>query len=310
MLRFLDAAGRHGTLILPAGVAIGLAMQPLASLMRPLLMPAIFLILAIILTRLDLRAATRYVTRPAMLTAGLVWSIMIMPVIFAATLWLFPQSPGLSLILIIYATAPPNFAAAALAYIMGLDGALCVALIIGATALHPIITPGYVALFTEGAVAISPTELAVRLAALIGGAAVLAAILRHFLGARRRQDLGLAMDGANVLLMLVFVIGLMDGIPALIAARPVFSASIVALCFALHLVFNVITTLLFWRAGINISAAIGYCSGGRNIGIVMSVLGSAAPADAWLFFALLQFPIYTLPMILKPVYLRLLQDRT
>jgi len=40
---------------------------------------------------------------------------------------------------------------------------------------------------------------------------------------------------------------------------------------------------------------------------VMSVLGTAAPDDAWLFFAMLQFPIYCLPMLLRPLYLKLSQ---
>jgi hypothetical protein len=40
----------------------------------------------------------------------------------------------------------------------------------------------------------------------------------------------------------------------------------------------------------------------------MGVLGSAAPPDAWLFFAMLQFPIYCLPMLLKPLYRRLLSQ--
>ena len=306
MWALLAWAGRHGTLILPLGVAVGLAVQPLAGLLRPLLAPVVFFMLAFVFIRLDVLAAIEQVRRPKVVPLAIGLAVVVMPVITALLLMLFPQSPGLTAALILYTASPPNFSAAALAFILGLDGALAVALILGSLILHPILAPLFTELVTGGAVLVPGGELGLRLALLIGGAAGVAAIARRLIGKARQRQAGLALDGGNVVLMLVFVIGLMDGIPAQIAARPALALGLAILVFALHLVLNLATTVLFWWSGKRTAATIGYCAGGRNIAPAMAVLGPAVPAETWLFFAMLQFPIYLLPMLLKPIYRRLL----
>ena len=306
MSALLHLTARHGTLILPLGVAIGLAVQPLAELLRPLLAAVVFFLLTFIFIRLDVLAAIAQVRRPKVVPLAIVLAVVVMPVLTAIFLMLFPQSPGLTAALILYTSAPPNFAAAALAFILGLDGALAVALILGCLILHPILTPLFTELVTGGAVLVPGSEIALRLALLIGGAAGAAVVGRRLIGEARRRQAGLALDGVNVLLMLVFVIGLMDGIPAQIAARPGHALGLTALVFALHLVLNGATAVLFWWSGMRTAATVGFCSGGRNMAPAMAVLGTAVPAETWLFFAVLQFPIYLLPMLLKPIYRRLL----
>ena len=303
----LHQAGRHGTLILPLGVVIGLAVQPLADLLRPLLAPVMFFMLAFIFIRLDVLAAIAQVRRPKVVPLAVILAVIVMPVLTALFLTLVPQSPGITAALILYTSAPPNFSAAALAFILGLDGALAVALILGCLVLHPILTPLFTELVTGGAVLVPGSGIALRLLLLIGGAACLAFIGRRLIGKARLARSGLALDGINVILMLVFVIGLMDGIPAQIAASPAHAAGLTLLAFALHLLLNLGTALLFWWAGIRTAATIGYSLGGRNIAPAMAVLGTAVPGETWLFFAVLQFPIYLLPMLLKPIYRRLLR---
>lgn len=301
----LDWAGRHGTLILPVGVAIGLAFQPLAWLMRPLLAPSIFLMLVVLFIRLDFVEAFERLRRPALLAASVVLAMVVIPSLTAGLLVLFPQSPGLALAFVLYTASPPNFAAAALAFMIGLDGALAVAMVLTGLALHPVLTPAFVEVFTGGAISIPAGELALRLALLIGGAALLAGACRLALGRARRARAGPALDGLNLVLLLVFAVALMAGIPAQIAERPKYALALVAVVFGLHLALNAVTAAIFWRCGTTPAATVGFCSGGRNIAPAMAVLGPAAPADTWLFFAVLQFPIYLLPMLLKPLYRRL-----
>jgi predicted Na+-dependent transporter len=306
MWAILHQAGRHGTLILPLGVVIGLAVQPLAELLRPLLAPVMFLMLTFVFIRLDVLAAIAQVRRPKVVPLAIVIGVLVMPLLTALFLALVPQSPGLTAALILYTSAPPNFSAAALAFILGLDGALAVAVILGCMILHPLLTPLFTELVTGGAVLVSGGEIALRLSLLIGGAACVALVGRRLIGKARLAQSGLAFDGVNVILMLVFVIGLMDGIPAQIAARPAHAAGLTVLVFALHLLLNLGTALMFWWAGIRTAATVGYSLGGRNIAPAMAVLGTAVPGETWLFFAVLQFPIYLLPMLLKPIYRRLL----
>jgi bile acid:Na+ symporter, BASS family len=249
MSRILHLASRHGTFILPLGVLVGLAAQPLAGLMRPLLAPVVFLMLTFIFIRLDVLAAIAQVRRPKVVPLAVVLAVVVMPIITALFLMVFPQSPGLTAALILYTSSPPNFSAAALAFILGLDGALAVALILGALILHPILTPLFTEFVTGGAVQVPGLEIALRLALLIGGAALAAYIGRRLIGKARLARSGQAIDGVNVILMLVFVIGLMDGIPAQIIARPGHALALTALVFALHLGLNLATVLVFLWAG-------------------------------------------------------------
>jgi BASS family bile acid:Na+ symporter len=50
----------------------------------------------------------------------------------------------------------------------------------------------------------------------------------------------------------------------------------------------------------------GYCSGGRHNALLMAVLPASADADIFLFIAAVQFPLYFMPMLLQPLYRRLL----
>jgi predicted Na+-dependent transporter len=306
MTRFLQLAARHGTLILPFGVLFALAAQPLAGVMRPLLAPIVFLILVFIFIRLDVVAAIAQVRRPKVVPLAVVLAVVVMPGLTALLLMVFPQTPGITAALIIYTSSPPNFSAAALAFILGLDGALVVAVILGTLILHPILTPLFTELVTGGAVQVAGAEIALRLALLIGGAAIAAYIGRQLIGKARLARSGQAIDGVGVVLMLLFVIGLMDGIPDQIIARPGHALALTGLVFALHLGLNLATVIVFLWAGLRTAATIGFTVGGRNIATAMAVLGTAVPDETWLFFAVLQFPIYLLPMLLKPIYRRLL----
>lgn len=302
----LEWMGRYGTLLMPAGIVIGCLFQPLAELLRPALAICVFLMLAVVLSRLEIQHALAHLRKPGVFLLSLVWAFIAMPVLFMAILQIFPQSPGLNAVLIIYATSPPNFGGAALAFLMGLDGALTVATIFASTAIHPVITPLFTEIYAPNAIPISGADLAVRLAGLIGGSSLAAWGLRSWLGAERRKAATGIFDGLNVIIMVVFAIALMDGIPARVLAQPSYSFALAVLATALHLGLNVITVAAFWVTGHRRAYTFGYTHSGRNIAVVMSVLGSAAPADAWLFFAMLQFPIYCLPMLLRPLYLHLL----
>lgn len=308
MNRALTALARHGTLILPAGLVLGLVWQDLAHLMRPLLAPSIFCMLATILTRVDMGAAVSRLRRPLPLVLGVVWAVIVMPPAMALLNAFSGVSAGLAFALIVYAASPPNFAAAGISYLVGLDGALCLAVILVTVVAHPLIAPLAVKFLTHTPAAVSSSELAMRLALLVGGGLVAAVIARRLLGPERQKRLGPALDGLNVFIMLVFAIALMDGIPAMAVARPHYTLMLIGLCYALHLGLNLTTALIFAAFGRPTALSLGYTVAGRNIAIVMAVLGSAAPADAWLFFAMLQFPIYSLPMLFKPLYRRLLRE--
>ena len=67
-----------------------------------------------------------------------------------------------------------------------------------------------------------------------------------------------------------------------------------------------LSTLLFWWSGRVLASTVGFSNGNRNMALVLGALAGNVPEHTWLFFAVAQFPIYITPMLLKPVYARLL----
>jgi len=312
MTKALSWLGAKGTLILPIRLFVGLAWADLAALLRPALTPTVFLMLAMLIMRVDMVAARKHLSAPMVPALGLVWTLLVIPVLFAGAIWLGSSflSAGLVLALIFWASAPPLFSTPALAYLLRLDPALALGFLLVAVAVHPLITPFFTALFTDGATSVSPAELAQRLGILVGGATIIAIVVRKVVGVERIHRASSSFDGLNVIAMAIFAIALMDGIGARLLADPIYALGYIAFVSALSLTCIGITTALFWTAGRRVASTLGFSAGGRNIALVIGALGSSVPDDTWLFFAMLQFPIYCLPALLKPVYDRILPAQT
>lgn len=302
----IEWIGYNGTRLMPLGIIIGVMVQPLAHLLFPLLPFTVYVMLTIVLARLDVERALAHLRRPKVFIISLIYGFVVLPTALSLIAVALPLSPGLTAALVVYGTAPPNYAAAALAFVMGLDGALTVATIFAATALHPIVTPLYVEMFAGSAIHLSGAELALRLAGLIGASVASAYLISRWMGPERRKSATPVFDGLNVLIMVVFAIALMAGIPDRVIAQPGYALALIALATGLHVGLNLVTVAVFYVTGRGRAMTLGYAHAGRNIAVVMGVLGAAAPPDAWLFFAMLQFPIYCLPMLLKPLYRKLL----
>ncbi len=308
MTKTLSWLGANGTRILPLSLFVGLAWADLAALLRPALTPTVFLMLAMLMIRVDMVAARKHLASPMVPALGLIWTIVVLPILFAGLIWLGGSllSAGLVLALIFWASSPPLFSTPALAYLLRLDPALALGFLLVAVAAHPLVTPFFTALFTDGTANVSPVELAQRLILLVGGAAIIAVVVRKVFGVERIHAASTSFDGLNVIAMAIFAIALMDGIGARLLADPVYALGFIAFVMALSLICIALTTALFWRAGRKVASTLGFSAGGRNIALVIGALGVSVPDDTWLFFAVLQFPIYCLPAMLKPVYDRIL----
>src|SRR5512132_1692304 len=115
--------GRHATRLMAAGVVVGLCAPPLAAWLRPLLIPALVIPLALALLRLDWHAVATYRRRGALLVALLVWLLVVCP----ALVWLATRalvSAGLPLALhkavVLMAASSPIVSAVAIALMVDL----------------------------------------------------------------------------------------------------------------------------------------------------------------------------------------------
>jgi len=303
---WLEHIGARGTQILAASIFIGLLVPPLAAFLRPTLTAAVFLLLAIAMVRVELGAMRRLITAPLVPALAVVVIMIATPLAVALAFELWRPPPAVALAIMFAASTAPIVSSPAISYLVGLDGPLSLGLLIAAMVLTPFIAPVFAELVAGEALQISGFALALRLAGLLVGAALAAALIRKVLGEARRERLAGAIDGVNVLTLVVFAVALMDGVSMTFLERPALVLGLTALAFALNLGLNLAGTLIFWRAGPRTATTIGFSSGNRNLALIVGALGGQVPLETWIFFAVAQFPIYLMPAILKPVYTRLI----
>ena len=112
------------------------------------------------------------------------------------------------------------------------------------------------------------------------------------------------MDGAVVLLVVLYGFGVMDGILARLLAEPRFVLAGTALAFAGSFALNIATAAAFAPFGRQVALSAGLLSGNRNMALYLAVLPAAADPRVTLFFGLCQFPLFLSPFLLKPLYRR------
>ena len=296
--------GRQGTRALAASVFIGIALPPLAELLRHVFLEALLVLLLMAFLRVDPQALRSQFRRPGLVIAASLWTMLAVPLALCGLALVFdlPQwSQALYLALLLQAVAPPVTGSPALAAILGLDAALSLAVLIVATAATPVTVPVFVALFAGAALDVSPLALVLKLAGMLGGTALAAALIRRFVGQPFLHRHAQPIDGISVIALFTFSIGVMGGVGPYILAQPLLVASLIACAFALSLALIATTYLIMQRAGRSQAMALGLAVGSRNMGLMVAAAGSAAPELTWLYFAIAQFPIYTLPHLMQPL---------
>ncbi|MFC7608868.1 hypothetical protein [Teichococcus aestuarii] len=114
---------------------------------------------------------------------------------------------------------------------------------------------------------ITVAGLMARLALVVGLPLVVSLAIRQMAGPARLARWGGAVDGAVVLLVVLYGFGVMDGVLALLLAEPGLVLGGVALAFAGCLGLNPATALVFRPAGRRLSLSAGLLSGNRNMAL-------------------------------------------
>jgi BASS family bile acid:Na+ symporter len=307
MIRMLAVAaawvGRHGTAALAVSIFIGMALPALSEHLRPYLSVSVFSLLILAFLRVDMAGIKLRLRRPALLLTALLWMMLGVPLLaFAAIQLIGPDrlGPDLVLALFIATAAPPVMAAPAFIYLLGLNGTLSLALSVAALIITPLSAPFIGKLMLGDALPLSIGGLAVQLSFLLAGAFLVAMIIRRIAGLERIARGANVISGFNVLLLLIFAIAAMDGVAASFATRPAMTLGLTAITFCLAFVQIGVTLLLFSPASREDAYAIAHTCGTRNMGLMVAAFGGTLPEFTWLWFAVGQFPIYILPMVLKP----------
>jgi bile acid:Na+ symporter, BASS family len=304
LTRPLAWLGRHAGAAIAAGVFLGLLVPPLAALCRPLLVPAILLPFVVALLRVDRAAIAAGLRVPLLPTVAVAWVLLASPAIVAGAARALGLAEPLAAILTTAAAAPPIMAASALALLLGLDVALAVLATVAASALAPFTLPPLALHLAGLPLEFDALSLLVRLAAMVGGCFVVAALLRRALTPAwldARADL---LGGFAVLGLIVFAVGIMDGVAARLAREPGPVLGYLAAAFALNVGLQALTALAMSPFGLRAALTLGLLAGNNNLGLVLAATAGAATESFVLFVAVAQFPIYLLPALQRPLYRR------
>jgi hypothetical protein len=304
--------GRQGTRAVAASIFLGLAAPPLAALFKPYIPEAIFALLLLAFLRVDARELRGYAMRPGLVLAATAWMMLVTPALLGGiflALGLRERAPGLFLALVLQASSTPLTAAPAFVALLGLDAALTLATLALCMVATPLTAPVFAQLFAGDVLTISATALALKLFALLAGAALVAAVVRRLAGAAWVEAQREKIDGLNVIVLFVFAVAIMDGIAARFLADPLLVIGLVVLAFMLTFVLLGSTALAFAAAGRDRAFALGLTAANRNLGLMLAATGATLPDATWLYFGLAQFPIYLAPQILLPLARRVARSR-
>ena len=300
--------GRYGTVAFALSIFLGLALPQLASAMRPFLAVSAFLFILLSIARTDFDNLVTTLSRPGRFAVAFVWSSLAMPVAMILLLRVLPAGvigDDLLLGMALYAAAPPLMASPAYAGLLGFRNGLIIALLFLSLLICPLVTPPATSWLVGRDVPFDVWALTIRLVVLVGGAAVAGVALRAVLGVQRLGSVRDELNGFNVLLFFAFAIAAMDGAIVATLADPMRTLVYVGVAFALFAFGFLITLLAMTWLGPNDAFTLALATGLRNMGLAVAVLSVAeTPPGTFLFFALMQFPIYLAPLLVAPLATR------
>ncbi len=305
MLRFLAWSGRHGSALLAASIFVGLAVQPLAALLRDVVTITVAGLMTLVLLRTDPAQVLAFLRRPALIAAICLWLLVATPLLAAGIAWATGLDGALGAAFVIMAAGCAATSSPAFARMVGLDGEISLVVAVVSTLLVPFTAPPLALGLMGIDLAISLPALMGRLVLVVGLPLLLSIVLRRLLGRARLLALGPAVDGASVWLVMLYGIGVMLGVPAAAAADPLWTLGALALATAGNFGANLATAVVFAPVGARVALAAGLLAGNRNMALFIAVLPAATDPRIILFFVLCQFPLFLSPFLLRPVYARL-----
>ncbi|WP_258025513.1 hypothetical protein [Burkholderia sp. COPS] len=211
MRTLIAALVRRGPTVLAGGVGLGLLVPPLADLARPLMPVTVFLFVLGTLLRVEPSAVRAVARRPAVSLLLPAATMIACPVALGIAARLAGMPYDWVVALVIAYCAPPSSGTSTIARMLSLDASVALVATLASMVFVPLTAPLLTAWFShDAAVSISPLNLALRLALLIGSAEGVALLVRRFAGSRLDRY-ATPIDATVVAALLVFALGTMAG---------------------------------------------------------------------------------------------------
>jgi BASS family bile acid:Na+ symporter len=186
----------------------------------------------------------------------------------------------------------------AVAMMLELEVTFSVVLLLATMAVQPFTAP-LVAPWVAGAlVPIDGFLLGRNLLFMIGGSTVVAVALRRLVGLSRLEEYRLEITGANLIGFTLFGLTMFDGVVLRVFTQPLLLLSLSALAFLIALGSIGAAFVVLRPMGSDSAFMTGFAAGHRNVGLMVAAQSGSLPDLAWLYFALVQLPIYLTPLLL------------
>lgn len=300
----LALAARHGRLLLILGLAVGALLPGLASTLKPWLQELVALLLFLAALRVGPdRAAGSLHRAGSTLGIVIVYQLLLPLAATALALALGIAGTPAALAVILMLSAPSVSGSPNLAILSGADPAPAFRLLILGTALLPATVLPVLHLLPALGDGGQVLRAALRLLAVIGGAAALAFVLRRTCLSQPDARAIAALDGASALTMAIVVIGLMSAVGPALRTAPAALLGWLGFAFLVNFGFQVAAAL--WLRGTGGGPdlpAKAIVAGNRNIALFLVALPPATTDHLLMFIGCYQVPMYTTPLLLSAFY--------
>jgi BASS family bile acid:Na+ symporter len=166
--------------------------------------------------------------------------------------------------------------------------------------IQPFTAPFLVSWVAGAVVPIDSFVLGRNLFVMIGGSALVAAGLRLWLGHARLKAYRDELAGVNLLVFALFGLAMFDGVVLRIFTQPLLLLGLSAVAFIVALGSIGIAMIVLRAMGADDAFMTGFATGHRNVGLMAAAQsGSSLPELTWLYFALVQLPVYLTPQIIR-----------
>jgi predicted Na+-dependent transporter len=275
-------------------VLLGLAVPALAEAASPLMGVAVFIFTTGAFLKVDRASFAVELSNKARVAATLAWSTLGVPLLMLGVVRVARPDPELAQGLLLCALAPPVGAAAAIAAMLRLNATLALLATVLQTALTPLYLPALSLWLAGYHLSIDPTDMTLRLLAIVGGAGLVAVLLRRFAGTFVRNNPD-AMTGIAVLGLLLVALGAMRDMQSYLMTSP----GTVAVAFLMNIGFQAVGASLFAAAGSVRARTVGLLTGNRNVMLVWVAAGASLfdHQHIRLLLAMSLLPIFMLPAI-------------
>ena len=146
--------------------------------------------------------------------------------------------------------------------------------------------------------------MALELVCIVFISFFLAQGLRWLVGEKHATKSEGSADGIIVILMALFAVTIMGGFHDALANNPEKLPLFISVAIIISAASQILNALTFCRFKRRTGGALALASGSRNLALLIPIESGPFGEDLWLFIAVIQIPIYFLPIISKPLYQR------